>query len=63
MISIIGSEERASIVFLCASNALDNILLIDHTKSKAIDESLDITNAIPSTLINMNIKKELIIWY
>ena len=61
MISIIGSERRASIAFLCASNALDNILLIDHTKSKVIDESLDITNAIPSTLINMNIKKELII--
>jgi len=61
VISIIGSERRASIVFLWASNALNNILLIDHTKSKTIDESLDITNAIPSTLINMNIKKELII--
>ena len=48
MISIIGSGRvGASIAFLCASNSLDDILLVNRTKSKAIGEALDITNAIP----------------
>ena len=33
---------------MCASNALDNILLVNRTKSKAIGEALDISNAIPA---------------
>ena len=48
MISIIGSGRvGSSIAFLCAANALDNILLVNRTKNKAIGEALDITNAIP----------------
>ena len=48
MISIIGSGRvGASIAFLCASNALDDILLVNRTKSKATGEALDIANAIP----------------
>ena len=50
MISIIGSGRvGSSIAFLCVSNALDDVLLINRTKEKAIGESLDIANAIPST--------------
>jgi len=50
LISIIGSGRvGTAIAFLCVSNALDNVLLINRTKSKAIGESLDIANAIPST--------------
>ncbi|WP_067960617.1 lactate dehydrogenase [Nitrosopumilus sp. Nsub] len=50
MITIIGSGlVGTSIAFLCATNELDDILLIDHTKNKAIGESLDITNSISST--------------
>lgn len=50
MISIIGSGRvGTAIAFLCVSNALDDVLLINRTKSKAIGESLDIANAIPST--------------
>ncbi len=49
MISIIGSGRvGADIAFLCAANALDDILLINRTKDKAIGESLDIANSIPS---------------
>ena len=49
LISIVGSGRvGASIAFLCASNSLDDILLVNRTKSKAIGESLDIANAIPS---------------
>lgn len=49
MISIIGSGRvGADIAFLCAVNALDDILLINRTKDKAIGESLDIANSIPS---------------
>lgn len=33
--------------FLAASTSLDNILLVNRTKTKAIGESLDISNAIP----------------
>lgn len=50
MISIVGTGRvGASIAFLCVSNALDDVLLINRTKDKAIGESLDIANAIPST--------------
>ncbi|MEX0861362.1 malate dehydrogenase [Nitrosopumilus sp.] len=50
MISIIGSGRvGSSIAFLCVSNALDDVLLINRNKDKAIGESLDIANAIPST--------------
>ena len=49
VISIIGSGSvGASIAFLCVCNALDDVLLINRTKSKAIAKSLDLTNAIPS---------------
>ena len=49
MISIIGSGRvGASIAFLCVSNALDDVLLVNRTKDKAIGESLDIASAIPA---------------
>ena len=38
-----------SIAFLCVSNALDDVLLLNRSKNKAIGESLDIANAIPPT--------------
>jgi malate dehydrogenase len=48
VISIIGSGRvGASIAFLCISNSLDDVLLVNRTKSKAIGEALDISNAIP----------------
>ncbi|MGD8300527.1 MAG: lactate dehydrogenase, partial [Nitrosopumilaceae archaeon] len=48
MISIIGSGlVGSSIAFLCAANALDDIVLLNRTKSKALGEALDISNAIP----------------
>ncbi|NOQ44147.1 MAG: lactate dehydrogenase [Nitrosopumilus sp.] len=48
MISIIGSGlVGSSIAFLCASNSLDDIVLLNRTKSKALGEALDISNAIP----------------
>jgi malate dehydrogenase len=47
VISIIGSGRvGASIAFLCISNSLDDVLLVNRTKSKAIGEALDISNAI-----------------
>jgi malate dehydrogenase len=50
LISIIGSGRvGASIAFLCVSNALDDVLLINRTKDKAIGESLDIASTIPNT--------------
>ena len=50
MISIIGSGRvGTSIAFLCVSNALDDILLVNRDEGKAIGESLDVSNAIPST--------------
>jgi len=50
LISIVGTGRvGASIAFLCVSNALDDVLLINRTRDKAIGESLDIANAIPST--------------
>ena len=48
MISIIGSGKVGSaIAFLCISNSLDNVLLVNRTKNKAIGKALDISNAIP----------------
>ncbi len=50
MISIIGTGKvGVGIAFLCASNGLDDILLINRTMAKAIGESLDIVNSIPAT--------------
>ncbi|HUU47271.1 MAG TPA: lactate dehydrogenase [Nitrosopumilaceae archaeon] len=50
MISIIGSGlVGSSLAFLCASNSLDDIVLLNLTKSKAVGEALDISNAIPET--------------
>ena len=49
MISIIGSGRvGTSIAFLCASNSLDDVLLVNRSEDKAIGESLDISNAIPA---------------
>ena len=48
MISIIGSGQVGSaLAFLCASNSLDDIVLINKTEKKAIGEAMDISNAIP----------------
>ena len=48
MISIIGSGlVGSSIAFLCASNALDDIVLLNRPKNQALGGSLDIANAIP----------------
>lgn len=48
MISIIGSGlVGSSLAFLCASNSLDDIVLLNRTKEKALGEALDISNAIP----------------
>lgn len=48
MISIIGSGRvGTAIAFLCISNSLDDVLLVNRTKTKAIGEALDISNAIP----------------
>lgn len=50
MISIVGAGRVGStIAFLCVSNALDDVLLVNRSKDKAIGESLDIANAIPPT--------------
>lgn len=38
----------SSIAFLCATNSLDDIVLLNRTKSKAIGEAFDISNSIPS---------------
>ena len=47
MISIIGSGRvGATIAFLCISNSLDDVLLVNRTKNKALGEALDISNAI-----------------
>jgi len=39
----------ASIAFLCMSNAVDDVLLVNRNEDKAIGVSLDISNAIPDT--------------
>lgn len=50
MISIIGSGRVGSaIAFLCASESLDDVILLNRTRSKAIGEAMDISNAIPNT--------------
>lgn len=50
MISFVGTGRvGSSIAFLCVANALDDVLLLNRTKEKAIGESLDIANAIPSS--------------
>jgi len=48
MITIIGSGKvGTAIAFLCISTSLDDVLLVNRTKDKAIGEALDISNAIP----------------
>lgn len=50
MISIIGSGlVGSSLGFLCASNSLDDVVLLNRTKEKALGEALDISNAVPKT--------------
>jgi malate dehydrogenase len=47
LISIIGSGRvGAAVAFLCASNSLDDILLVNRTKNKAIGTALDISNTL-----------------
>lgn len=49
MITIIGSGKvGTAIAFLCISTSLDDVLLINRTKDKAIGEALDISNAVPT---------------
>jgi malate dehydrogenase len=49
MISIIGSGKVGSaIAFLCGSNRLDDIILVNRDEKKAIGEALDISNTVPS---------------
>ena len=49
MISIVGSGRvGASVAFLCVSNGLDDVLLVNRNKDKAIGEALDIASAIPA---------------
>ena len=49
MISIIGSGRvGTSIGFLCVSNGLDDVLLVNRDKRKAIGEALDVASAIPA---------------
>ena len=48
MISIVGTGRVGSaIAFLTASNSLDDLVLLNRTKEKAIGEALDIANTIP----------------
>lgn len=50
LISIVGSGQvGSSIAFLCMSNEIDNVLLVNRTEEKAIGESLDISNSIPGS--------------
>jgi len=43
LISIVGSGKvGSSIAFLCVSNGLDDVLLVNRNKKKAIGEALDI---------------------
>ena len=49
MISIVGSGRvGSSIGFLCVSSGLDDVLLVNRDKKKAIGEALDIASAIPA---------------
>ena len=48
MISIIGSGRVGSaLAFLCTSNSLDDIILVNKTEGEAVGEAMDISNAIP----------------
>lgn len=48
MISIIGAGRVGSaLAFLLASEAMDDVILVNKPKNKAIGESLDITSALP----------------
>ena len=48
MISIIGSGKIGSaITFLLASNSIDDVVLVNRTKSKAMGEALDLSNTVP----------------
>jgi malate dehydrogenase len=49
LISIIGSGRVGNaIAFLCATNSLDDVLLVNRTKDVAVGKALDISNAIPA---------------
>jgi malate dehydrogenase len=49
LISIIGSGRVGSAIsFLCASNSLDDIHLVNRHKEKALGQALDISNSIPA---------------
>ena len=49
MISIVGSGRvGSSIAFLCVSNGVDDVLLVNRDKKKALGEALDIASAIPA---------------
>ena len=49
MISIIGAGRVGSaIAFLLASESIDDIVLVNKPKNKALGESLDIMSALPS---------------
>ncbi|MCV0431703.1 lactate dehydrogenase [Nitrosopumilus sp.] len=49
MISIVGSGRvGSSIAFLCVSHGLDDVLLVNRDRKKAIGEALDIASAIPA---------------
>jgi malate dehydrogenase len=49
LISIVGSGRvGTSIGFLCVSNGLDDVLLVNRDKRKAIGEALDVASAIPA---------------
>ena len=49
MISIVGSGRvGSSIAFLCVTHRLDDVLLFNPNKEKAIGESLDVASAIPA---------------
>lgn len=50
MISIVGSGRVGSAIgFLAATKSLDDILLVNRTKNKAVGEALDISNSIPES--------------
>ena len=49
MISIIGSGKIGSMIgFFVASRGIDDVVLVDDLKSKALGEALDISNTIPN---------------
>lgn len=49
MITIVGSGRvGTSVGFLCVSNGLDDVLLVNRDKKKALGEALDVASAIPA---------------